>query len=102
MIKKILISVIVIIGGLRVVVAKQPSKVDIKLDFAAPMESTANTTLVIAPAGKAVKVTWTMDGRNDFIGKFFGLVMGVEDMVGESYKQGLADLKKVAEQDAKP
>ena len=42
-----------------------------------------------------------MNGENDFMGKLFGLIMGREDMIGSAYEQSLADLKTIAESNAK-
>lgn len=75
-------------------------QVDILLEFTEPMQSEAATALVISPAGDGVSVTWAMAGENDFMGKLFDVLMDVEAMVGDSYEQGLADLKTVAEREA--
>lgn len=75
-------------------------QVDILLEFTEPMQSQASTALVVTPAGEGVTVTWAMAGENDFMGKFFDVLMDVEAMVGESYEQGLSDLKTIAEREA--
>jgi hypothetical protein len=42
-------------------------------------------------------VTWTMSGKNNFIGKAIGLVMNCDKMVGTQFEQGLANLKSESE-----
>ena len=87
-------------GTMTISEATEPSRLVINLDFDEPMESQAQTTLDVDPQGDAVDVTWSIDGANDFMGKFFGLVMGMEDMIGSAYESGLADLKLIAEENA--
>ena len=87
-------------GSMTIREVEMPNRLAIDLKFDEPMSSEAGTTFTIAPSGPNVQVTWAMDGENDFVGKFFGLVMGVTDMVGSAYEQGLADLKKIAEANA--
>ncbi len=88
-------------GTMTVTDATKPTALHIKLVFTAPMASEANTDMKIEGGGDAVTVTWSMDGKNDFMGKFFGLVMGMETMIGKAYEDSLANLKQVAEADAK-
>ncbi|MFZ2170905.1 MAG: polyketide cyclase, partial [Methylococcaceae bacterium] len=42
-------------------------------------------------------VTWTMYGKNNFMGKAMGLIMNCEKMVGGQFEKGLATLKSVVE-----
>lgn len=88
-------------GSMTVVGATSPSVLNIKLVFTSPMASEAKTDMKIEGTGAAVTVTWSMDGKNNFAGKFFGLVMGMEKMIGKAYEDSLANLKQVAEEQAK-
>lgn len=88
-------------GTMTVAAATKPSALHIELAFTAPMASEATTDMKIEGEGEAVTVTWSMAGKNDFMGKFFGLVMGMEDMIGQAYETSLANLKQVAEDNAK-
>lgn len=87
-------------GTMTISDATEPRRLAIDLEFAEPMQSQAQTALEIVPQGDAVDVTWSIDGANDFMGKFFGLVMGMEDMIGSAYEEGLAGLKVIAEENA--
>ena len=79
----------------------KPTRVAIDILFYTPVESRADTAFEIIAKEDTVEVTWSVDGENGFVGKFFDLLMGIEDMIGESYDQGLADLKAVSEEKAK-
>jgi hypothetical protein len=88
-------------GSMTIAEATKPTHLHIKLVFTEPMASEATTDLKLEPNGNVVGVTWSMDGHNNFVGKFFGLVMGMEGMIGQAYETSLADLKQVAEASAK-
>jgi hypothetical protein len=78
-----------------------PSSVTIKLDFIEPFASTATTRFTFAPEGSGTKVTWAMDGNNDFMGKAFGMFMNMDKMIGADFEKGLGQLKVRVEADAK-
>jgi hypothetical protein len=71
--------------------------VRIQLDFLKPMEASNITEFSLAPVGQGTRVTWTMTGKNDFIGKVFCLFMSMEKMVGPDFEKGLAQLKTTVE-----
>ena len=72
-------------------------KVGIKLEFVAPMKSTATCALTLAGTLTGAFVTWSMDGSHNFIGKAFGMFMDMDNMLGTDIEKGLAQLKTVAE-----
>lgn len=72
-------------------------KVGIKLEFVKPMASTANCAFTLANTPAGSLVTWSMDGRHNFIGKAFGLFMDMDKMLGADIEKGLARLKTAAE-----
>jgi hypothetical protein len=74
-----------------------PSLLRIKLEFLKPMEGTSDTTFAFKPEGGGTKVTWTMTGKNDFVGKMFCLFMNMDKMVGGDFERGLASIKALAE-----
>lgn len=73
------------------------SRVIIKLEFIKPFASTNTTTFAFMPSGSGTKVTWVMEGRNDFIGKAFSLFMDMDKMIGKDFEKGLASMKGIAE-----
>ena len=48
-----------------------------------------------------MKLTWSMDGENNFGSKAAGLFMDMEKMIGSDFEKGLADIKALAEVAAK-
>ncbi len=72
----------------------------IRLDFSKPTKATNEVLFVFKTEGQGTKVTWTMSGTNNFIGKAFSLVMDCEKLLGPPFEQGLANLKAVSEKPA--
>jgi carbon monoxide dehydrogenase subunit G len=74
-----------------------PSHIEIKLEFIKPFAATNTATFKFVPEGNGTKITWSMDGNNNFMAKAFGMVMNMDQLVGKDFELGLAQLKKVAE-----
>jgi hypothetical protein len=88
--------------GRMTITDSRPSElVRMKLEFLKPMEATNETEFTFEPEGDGTQVTWTMSGKNGFVGKAFCLFMSMDKMVGGQFKEGLANLKSVAEAEAK-
>lgn len=68
-----------------------------QLDFVKPMRATNTAEFSFAAEGSQTKVSWTMYGKNSFLGKAMGLIFNCEKMVGGQFEQGLASLKSVVE-----
>jgi uncharacterized protein YndB with AHSA1/START domain len=68
-----------------------------RLDFKKPFESTCTADFAFKPEGKQTSITWTMEGKNNFIGKAMCMVMNMDKMVGGQFEEGLANLKKISE-----
>jgi hypothetical protein len=74
-----------------------PSVVGLKLEFFKPWKATNATTFSFETVPEGTKITWAMDGTNDFSGKAFSLVMNMDKLVGRDFERGLEALKKLAE-----
>jgi uncharacterized protein YndB with AHSA1/START domain len=84
--------------GKMTILAVEPNKrIDINLQFIKPFESAANNGFAFESTGKETKVTWAMDGKNDFMGKAMCMFMDMDKMIGKDFEKGLADMKTVAE-----
>ena len=68
-----------------------------RLEFFKPMKATNTAEFTFKPDGSKTTVTWTMTGKNNFIGKAFGLIVNCDKMCGGQFEKGLADMKTVAE-----
>ncbi len=87
-------------GRMTITAVKPDQEVDIKLEFLAPMQATNRALFTLTPDGDATNVTWRMEGSNGFVGKAFGLLMNMDEMVGGDFERGLASLQSIAEADA--
>ena len=88
--------------GRMTITESRPSElIRFHLEFIKPMAGTSASEFTFKPEGNQTVVTWTMTGKNNFIGKAFCLFMNMDKMVGGQFEQGLARLKSVAETAAK-
>lgn len=88
-------------GRMTIEQSAMPSQVFIRLEFLKPFAATNTATFTFAPVPTGTKVTWAMDGRNDFVAKALHLVMDMDAMIGGKFEEGLAALKTVVERPSK-
>ena len=88
-------------GWMEITDVKQPNHLGLKLVAIEPMAGGATLAFDVAEGSDGSKVTWSMDGTNDFVHKFFSLIMNIEEMIGSKYEEGLTDLKTIVEAEAK-
>lgn len=74
-----------------------PGRIQIKLEFLKPFPATNTATFTFAKTANGTKTTWAMDGRNNFVGKAFHLVIGLDKMIGPDFERGLVAMKTTAE-----
>lgn len=84
-------------GRMEVIEATAPSKVAIKLDFIKPFEGHNTAEFTMEPKGDNTVVTWAMYGPAAFMMKVMGIFMNMDNMIGNDFAVGLANLKAVAE-----
>ena len=83
-------------GRMTITDARENERIQIKLEFLKPFTATHAAEFTFKPRRRRRRsVTWTMSGRNNFMGKAFGLIMNCDKMIGEKpvLSQGLANLK---------
>jgi hypothetical protein len=88
-------------GRMTLVEARPAQLVAIRLEFLKPWTSTSATRFEFAAVDAGTRVTWTMDGESDFMGKAFSLFTDLDKMIGSDFERGLANLKTVAESQAR-
>ncbi|WAC18022.1 SRPBCC family protein [Luteolibacter sp. SL250] len=79
---------------------RQDEFIRFMLIFRKPFSATNTAEFTFKPEGDGTVVTWSMEGRNNFLAKIFSVFMDCEKMIGGPFEQGLADLKTLSE--AKP
>jgi hypothetical protein len=84
-------------GSMTIVESRPNERVRINLHFVKPFEDTAPTEFILKPDGNQTTVTWTMDGKNNFLAKIFCLFMSMDQMIGSKYEEGLANMKTIVE-----
>ena len=84
-------------GSMTIQDSSPNQRIQIGLEFLRPFESTATTQFTFEPDGEQTVVSWSMFGRNNFIGKAISLFMDCDAMIGGDFEKGLASLKSVVE-----
>lgn len=84
-------------GGMTIIESKPHELIRIKLEFLKPFAGTNDVQFTFQPEGDKTAVTWSMDGKSNFICKIFSLFMSMDKMIGEKYEEGLASIKAIVE-----
>ena len=84
-------------GRMTITESRPNESVRFKLDFLKPFKATNTAEFTFKPEGIQTAVTWSMYGKNSFIGKAVGLFINCDKMVGGQFEQGLAQMKSLAE-----
>jgi hypothetical protein len=74
-----------------------PATVTMKLDILKPMEGHNNVVFVLQTKGDVTDVSWTMTGPYPYLNRIFGTIFNMDKMIGGTFENGLADLKRIAE-----
>jgi len=88
-------------GNLTIQESVPNEKVGMKLEFIKPFAAVCAVGLTTKQDGETTRTTWTIDGTNNFIAKAMSVFMSMDKMMGKDFESGLANLKKLAEDDAK-
>lgn len=89
-------------GSLTIRDSRPDELVDIEQVFVRPLAGKARMLFTFAPEAGGTKVTWTMDGTNNFLGKAMCMVVDMDSMVGKDFERGLAGIKRLVEQGKAP
>lgn len=82
--------------GKMTIIESQPSRsIRFRLEFLKPMVATNIAEFTFQPEGNQTRVTWAMTGKNNLMGKIFGLFVNCDKMVGGQFEKGLANLAKL-------
>ena len=84
-------------GRMTIVESRPNELVRIKLEFLKPFAATNAAEFTFKPERDRTQVTWSMFGRNNFVGKAVCLVMNMDKTLGGEFDKGLAAMKSVAE-----
>lgn len=84
-------------GRMEILESSPASKLTIKLSFTEPFEAQSTSEFSLTPEGETTKITWVMQGPNQFIGKVMSIFVNMDTYVGKDFETGLANLKTLAE-----
>jgi hypothetical protein len=84
-------------GRSTIVECRENELIRIKLEFLRPFKCISTAEFTFQPQGRESVVTWSLLGKNSFMGKAMSLVMNMDKMIGGDFEKGLADLKAVVE-----
>ena len=84
-------------GRLTITESRPGELVRLKLEFMKPFTATNTANFTFKPEGDKTAVTWSMEGKNNYLAKALHLVMNMDKMVGGDFEKGLADMKVAAE-----
>jgi hypothetical protein len=83
-------------GRATILDSKANELVSIRLEMFKPFAATNQVTFKLAPAESLTRVSWIMEGRNNFMVKAMSLFMSMDAMLGKEFEEGLANMNKVA------
>lgn len=88
-------------GSMTITESNPNDLIRIALQFVKPFEDTATAEFTFQPEGDQTKVTWSMYGENNLVGRAVCLLMDMDEMIGSKYEEGLAAMKMIVEAKAK-
>jgi len=84
-------------GRMTITESRPDELIRFRLDFVKPFKGTNTAEFAFKSNGGQTVVTWSMSGKNTFMGKAIGLLLNCGKMIGSQFEKGLADLKSVSE-----
>jgi hypothetical protein len=84
---------------LTIVESKPGQLVSMKLEFSRPFKANNQVNFRLVPSEGGTRVSWIMDGTNNFISKAMSLIVDMDKMVGTDFEQGLSNLNTVAQEE---
>jgi hypothetical protein len=89
-------------GHIEVTEEAPPRKLILRLVMTKPMACDNRVEFSLDPMADGTRVTWSMSGRMNFVGKVLNQVIDCESMTGKHFERGLAKLKSIAEGQPQP
>ncbi len=84
-------------GSMTIQESRPGELVRIHMEFFKPFAAASTAEFTFKPEGNGTQVTWSMYGKNNFIGKAMSLFMNCDKMVGGMFEKGLASMKGIVE-----
>ena len=84
-------------GHVEIVDGVPAERVGLRLVMTKPFACDNRIDLTLKPIGTQTDVTWTMSGRQPFMGKVMSVFIDCDKMVGKDFDEGLANLARIVE-----
>jgi len=84
-------------GRMEIMQTTPSTRVQIQLDFMAPMASHNMAVFTLTPRGDSTTVEWTMSGPLPYAAKLMTIFAPMDKMIGPDFERGLAAMRIVAE-----
>ena len=84
-------------GRMTIVESRPNERVRFKLEFFKPFAATNSAEFSFREEGGRTAVTWSMQGKSNFIAKALHLVFDMDKMVGGDFEKGLAGIRQIVE-----
>jgi uncharacterized protein YndB with AHSA1/START domain len=84
-------------GRMTVAESRPNDLIRINLEFLKPFAGSSVAEFTFKPEGDRTAVTWSMTGKNGFVGRALCVFMNMDKMIGGQFEKGLAQMKRTAE-----
>lgn len=84
-------------GSMEITESVPSSKIVLKLDFLKPFAAHNTVEFTLVGQGDTTNVTWVMQGPTPYFAKIIHVFINMDNMVGNDFEAGLANLKASAE-----
>jgi uncharacterized protein YndB with AHSA1/START domain len=84
-------------GRMTITASVPASDVALRLEFLKPWQATSDVHLRFQPEGGGSRVTWAIDGGNNYMAKLMTLFVSMDSLLGRDFDSGLANLKRLSE-----
>jgi hypothetical protein len=84
-------------GRMAIVESRPCELIRLRLEFLKPFKAVNTTEFVFSAENAGTRLRWRMIGKNNFVGKFVGLLMNMDKMIGTDFEAGLAAMRQIVE-----
>lgn len=84
-------------AGIMLITESTPEAIALDLNFVKPFKAENKVLFTFMPIHGGTRITWSMEGKNNFFGKAICLFMDMDKMVGGDFEKGLKDIKRQSE-----
>jgi uncharacterized protein YndB with AHSA1/START domain len=84
-------------GSATIVESVPNQRVGIRIEYTKPMQMIQDSAYIVKASGNQSVVTWSVTGKNSFLGRVMCMFMDMDKMVGGMFEKGLSKLKGIVE-----